>query len=179
MHLTKRVVQGLPGLRRPDVLRLFRELVEDARGRGLETVVFAMMNEHLHWVVIPRSAEALRDATRYVFGRFARRLNRLFGRRGKVFTERYWSSCCRSVRHAWQVLGYVLRNARTAGCFVPRGRFDRFAAADEVTIGADNFLRAVLGPTPALRRTELLRLAAGAAPFVPLAARLQLRLPGL
>ena len=179
MHLTKRVVVGLPGLRRPDVMRLFRELVEDARSRGVRTVLFAMMNNHLHWVVVPRSAEALRDATRYVFGRFARRLNRLLGRRGKVFVERYWSSCCRSVSHAWQVLGYVLRNAQTAGYRVPPGRFDRYTAADEDAIGADGFLRALLGPTAALRRAELLRMAAGPAPFVPLADRLQQRLPGL
>lgn len=188
MHLTVRVRTDVPGLRRPVVRALLRELLPAAQGRGVRTLALAVMPNHLHWVVLTESAAALRDATRYLLGQFARRLNRLFGRRGPVFVERFWSTCCKTARQCWQALGYVLRNARAAGCHVPaagpgqnarvRG-MDGFTGVDEAVLGADRFLRAVLGPTERARRAALVRLCAGPAPFVPLAERLQARLPGL
>lgn len=137
------------------------------------------MANHIHILCRADSAEALRDATRYLFGQLARFLNNLFQRRGKVFSDRYWSTCCNSVKHAWMALCYVLKNAKTAGLRVLRGRLDAYTAVDEDLLDADRFLRSMLGPTPPQRRSLLLRMAQGPVPFTPLAERVQARLPGL
>lgn len=186
MHLTVRVRPGVPGLRRTAVLDVLRVLLRAARERGLRTVALAVLPTHVHWVVMTPSAAVLRDATRYVLGRLAKHLNRLFGRRGPVFEDRYWSTCCRTARAAWNVLGYVLRNPWAAGCHTPApGRrpgvpgIDAYTGVDEELLATNRFLRAVVGPTDSARRAVLARMCAGPAPFVPLVRRLQPRLPGL
>jgi len=179
VHITTRVHDDVPTLRDPEVLKYFRQMVVEARRRGVRTVAFALMPSHLHWLVIPDSAAALQDATRYAFGHLARFINRRHGRRGKVFVERYASSCCASVRHAFQVLNYVLKNAAAAGYRLPARGLDPFSAVFEDVLAGDRFLRSVVGPTPALRWALLHRMARGAVPFVPVAERCQPRLPGL
>lgn len=179
MHITLRVRDDVPRLRRPEVLRCFRELVAAARERGVRSVASVLMGSHLHWVVVPESADALREATKFVFSRLAKFINRLFGRRGRVFVERYYSQCCHSVRQSWQALGYVLRNPVVAGYRVPAGGLDRYTEVCEDVLAADPFLRSVVGPTPRLRRALLVRMTRGPVPFVPLAERLQPCLPGL
>jgi REP element-mobilizing transposase RayT len=179
MHLTVRVCDDVPGLRRPEVRDYLRELVEAARARGVSSCVVVLMHNHLHWIVTPRSAAALRDATRFVFGHLARFLNRLFGRVGKVFVERYFSTCCRNVRKAYHALNYVLKNPAAAGYRVVGREGDAYSAVFEEELAADPFLRAGVGPTPGLRRALLARMAQGRVAFVPLAERVQPRLPGL
>jgi len=188
IHITTRVSPDVPELRRRPVQLLLRELLVAAAARGVRTLAIAVMPNHLHWVVLAESAAALRDATRYVFGQFARRMNRHWNRTGPVFEDRYWSTCCKTARQSWQALGYVLRNARTAGCHrpapagAPNARIpgmDAYTGIDEALCGADRFLRSVLGPTEPARRAALARMCTGPAPFVPLRERLQPSLPGL
>jgi len=179
MHLTVHVRQGVPRLRRQEILDYLREMMAAARRRGVRTVASALLDSHWHWVVVPQSAAALQDATRFVYGHLARFINRRFGRRGRVFVERFASGCCRSVRHAFQVVNYVLKNAAAAGYRFPAAGFDRFTEVCDDVLAADRFLRSVLGPTPAARRTLLVRMARGPVPFVPVAQRCQPGLPGL
>lgn len=154
-------------------------MMSQARLRGVRTVASVLMGQHLHWLVVPDSAAALRDATRFVFGHLAQFNNRRFGRRGKVFVERFASICCRSVRQAFHALNYVIKNAIAGGYRVPAQGLDRYTDVFEDELASDRFLRAVAGPTPALRRELLARMTRGAVPFVPLAERCQPRLPGL
>ena len=182
IHITRDVQAGLPSLRQPAVLASFRSLVGEAAGRGVRTVAFALMSGHIHWVVIPQSREALADATRYVFGQLARRLNKLWGRRGRIFPDRYHSTAGRTACHAWQMVAYVLRNPAAAHIAPPDGRLDPFLGADEALLCTEPFLRSVFGlPLTALRRL-LRQMAHEAVPFVPLRRRLQallqVRLPG-
>jgi len=179
MHLTMRVHEDVPGLRRQEILDYVRELVTQARLRGVRTVALALMGRHLHWLVVPESAAALRDATRFVFGHLAKFINRCFGRRGKVFVERYASTCCQSVRQAFHALNYVIKNAIAGGYRVPAQGFDRFTDVFEDELASDRFLRAVAGPTPELRRALLARMTRGPVPFVSLLDRCQPQLPGL
>lgn len=179
MHLTVRVRPDVPSLRCPEVLERLRSLLDAARERGLRVVSFALMPNHIHILGLPKSAEALRDAMRYLLGQLARSLNKLFQRRGKVFEDRYWSTCATSVKQAFHALNYVLKNAATAGLRVLRGGLDAYSGVDEELLGADRFLRSLLGPGADQRRALLLRMARGALPFIPLAERLQPRLPGL
>lgn len=186
MHLTIKRRSGLPSLRGAGPLRLWRTLIAQARRRGVRTVAFALMANHIHWVVVPESAEALRDATRYVFGMLARRLGALWERRGKVFVERYYSCIGRSARQAWNQLGYVLRNPASAGCWEPctdadddLSRLDWFVGVDIEELTRQRFLRSVFGRDgPALRHL-LLQMSAQPVPYASLATRLQVAIPGL
>ena len=179
MHLTTHVVPGAPSLRQAEVLQHFRELLAGAEQRGVQTVAYAVMAGHIHWIVLCESAEALRDGTRYLFGQLARRLNRMWGRRGKLFVERYWSACCRSAKQAFHALGYVLRNPAVAGYWVRARGVDRYVGANEELLGRDRFLRSVTGTTPEVRRALLLDMAWRVVKWAPLAERMQYSLPGL
>ena len=179
MHLTTRVVPGAPSLRQPEVLQQLRELLAGAEQRGVKTVAYALMDGHIHLLVVCESAEELRDGTRYLFSQLARRLNRMWGRRGRLFVERYWSVCCRSVKQAFHALGYVLRNAANAGHFVRARTLDWYTGANEAMLGANRFFRSVTGDTPGVRRRLLLDMARRVVRWTPLSERTQLRLPGL
>ena len=179
MHLTARVAADAHSLRQPEVRALFRTLLEGARERGVRTVSFALLPDHVHWVVLARSRAALGDATRYVFSQLARQLNRRWRRKGALFVERYWSVCCRSVKQAFVVLNYVLSNALKAGCWSPVGVFDRFSGFDVQLLPENRFLRSVLGPTPAVWGPLLGEMALGRLAFVPVSERVQPRLPGM
>jgi REP element-mobilizing transposase RayT len=179
MHLTVHVRPGVPRLRRQEILDYVRELMTAAQRRGVRTVASALLDNHWHWIVVPQSAAALTDATRFVYGHLAKFINRCFGRRGRVFRERFASGCCRNVRHAFQVVNYVLKNAVAAGYRLAATGFDRFTDVFDDVLAADRFLRSVFGPTPAVRQTLLARMARAAVPFVPVAERCQPRLPGL
>ena len=132
-----------------------------------------------HRVILAESREARQDGTRYVFGQLARRLNRMWGRRGKLLTERYWSVCCKTAKQAFHAMAYVLRNAAAAGHWVTARCLDRYTAVDEELLGANRFLRSVLGQTSAVRRALLLDMSCRRVRFKPLLQRVQLPLPGL
>lgn len=178
MHLTTKVVPGAPSLRQPEVVWHFEELLAGAEQRGVQTVTYTIMGAHIHWLVLCESAEALRDATRYLFGQLARRLNRMWDRRGKLFVERYWSVCCKSVKQAFHALGYVLRNPLAAGYWVRARTLDGYVWVNEELLGNNRFLRSVTGPTPGVRRALLLAMAVRVVKWTPLTERMQMRLPG-
>lgn len=180
MHLTARLVAGLPTLRTERVLRRFRELAVQADRRGVRTVAFAIMGNHIHWLVVPRSRDALHDATRYVFSQLARSVNRWWKRRGQVFADRFFSSVARSVRHAWNQLSYVLRNPWKDGYYPTTVHgIDPFLAVDAKLIGTHRFLRSVFGSDGPQLRDLLWRLTRDRVAFEPLRVRRQPCLPGL
>ncbi len=181
MHLTAKLLPGLPSLRRRGALAEFRRLRDRARGAGVRTVAYALMDDHIHWIVIAESRGALAAATRLVFGQLARRINRAAGRaRGRVFADRFWSSSGRSVRQAFQMVAYVLRNPYEAACLPAlEGPVDPYLGLDLPLLSADRFLRSVFGPRGPDRDALLVRMLTERVPFVPLAVRRQATLPGL
>ena len=158
-----------------------KSMRDRARGAGVRTVAYALMDDHIHWIVIAESRGALAAATRLVFGQLARRINRAAGRaRGRVFADRFWSSSGRSVRQAFQMVAYVLRNPYDAACLPAlEGPVDPYLGLDLPLLSADRFLRSVFGPRGPGRDALLARMLTERVPFVPLAVRRQASLPGL
>lgn len=179
IHITTHACDDVPDLRRPEIRAHLGELLAHARRCGVRTVALTVMGSHLHWMAIADSAAALRDATRVVFGKLARFVNRLFGRRGKVFVERYASTCAETTRHACHMLNYVLANPATAGYRLPADARDPFTEVFEEVLTGDRFLRSVVGPPGPVRGELLARMARGRVPWVPIGERCQPRLPGL
>ena len=106
---------------RPDIANLrararckhVLEALRRARERlGTRLIEYSVQHDHLHLIVEARNAAALGRAMQGLSVRIARRLNRLLGRRGSVFADRFHHRELTSPRQVRNALAYVLCNAR-------------------------------------------------------------------
>ena len=125
VHVTTRVDDDLASLRQgmeQDVLAgAFRSGCERF---GFRLVQFAVLGNHLHFVVEARDRRALFRGLVGLLTRIARRLNKAWGRKGKVFPDRFHERILRTPREVRNALRYVLQNALRHGYAVPRGAPD-------------------------------------------------------
>jgi putative transposase len=113
LHVTLRLIEGFPGLRRPKALRWIRRCLQLAHKDGFAIIQFSIQSNHLHLIVEAHDRVALSKGMQGLKIRLARRLNQLFGRRrGTVFPERYHAQPLRSPRQVRSALAYVLNNRR-------------------------------------------------------------------
>jgi putative transposase len=113
LHVTLRLVEGFPGLRRPKALRWIRRCLQLAHKSGFAVTQFSIQSNHLHLIVEAQDRVALSKGVQGLKIRLAKRLNQLFGRRrGTVFPERYHAQPLRSPRQVRSALLYVLNNRR-------------------------------------------------------------------
>lgn len=113
IHITLRVVDGLPSLRHFGALRIIQRAITAGGQRDTFRVVqYAVIGNHIHLIVEAADAEALARGMQGLEVRLARRLNRYFERRGTFFAERYHSRVLRTPREARNALRYVLLNHR-------------------------------------------------------------------
>jgi hypothetical protein len=78
-------------------------------------VHFAVLRNHVHYMVEAGGRRSLTAGLRGLHVRVARRLNRLWGRRGNVFPDRFHERILRGPREVRAALAYVLSNARRHG----------------------------------------------------------------
>ena len=114
-HLTQR------GVNRQDVffsdtnrevyLRLAAWCLSEFRVRPL---AYCLMTNHVHWVVVPSSAQDLARAFGILHGRFAQHMNTALGRNGHFWQNRFFS-CALDEPHMWTAMRYVERNPVRAG----------------------------------------------------------------
>jgi REP element-mobilizing transposase RayT len=84
-----------------------------ALGRdGIRLCQFSVQHNHLHLVVEAEDAVALGCAVQALAIRVAKGLNKLMGRKGAVFSDRYHARTLRTPTEVRNVLVYVLNNAR-------------------------------------------------------------------
>lgn len=76
----------------------------------MRIVHFSVQSDHLHLLVEAEDATALGRAIKGLSVRIARRVNRLAGRRGRVFADRYHARALRTPREVRAALVYVLQN---------------------------------------------------------------------
>jgi putative transposase len=113
LHVTLRLVEGMPSLRRPKALRWIRRCLQLGHKRGFAINQFSIQTNHLHLIVEARDRDALSKGMQGLKIRLAKRLNQLLGgRRGTVFPERYHAQPLRSPRQVRSALLYVLNNRR-------------------------------------------------------------------
>jgi REP element-mobilizing transposase RayT len=112
VHVTLRLVDGLPSLRRPRSLHLIEAVfVAERRRKGFRLVHYAVRGNHVHLVCEAEERLALSRGVQRLSSRIARGLNRLLRRDGRVFADRFHSRMVRSPREARHLLAYVLLNA--------------------------------------------------------------------
>jgi len=112
-HVTLRIVEHVPSLRRERALRVVRHAIEAGGHRDEFRVVhFSVQGNHIHLLCEASGAVALSRGMQGLAVRLARRLNPMLGRTGKLFAERYHARTLRTPREVRNVISYVLLNAR-------------------------------------------------------------------
>jgi REP element-mobilizing transposase RayT len=113
LHVTLKVVGGLPSFRRTAVLRVIKAAIVAGGHRGdFRVVHYNVLGDHLHLVVEAAGPTALARGMQGLSIRLARRLNALLGRRGRLFAQRYHARPLRTPREVRNAVRYVLLNAR-------------------------------------------------------------------
>jgi REP element-mobilizing transposase RayT len=137
VHVTLRLVEGMPSLRRIRTVRWIRRCIQLGHKDRFRVVQFSVMKNHLHLIVEAQDRRALSRGMQGLTVRFTKRLNRLFGRKGTMFRERYHARQLRTPREVRWGLNYVLGNARRHAWQghrkLARDWVDPFSSAPEFT----------------------------------------------
>jgi REP element-mobilizing transposase RayT len=116
VHVTMRLRAGLPSLRRwkeyEVLLGAFRTGCERF---GFRLVHYAVMGNHLHLLTEGDDRRGHWRGTQGLAIRIAKRLNKLWGRKGKVFHERFHGRDLKTPQEVRGVLEYLMHNARRHG----------------------------------------------------------------
>jgi REP element-mobilizing transposase RayT len=112
-HVTMRT--GVRGLRSPVVFARVRDAIAGASCASFRVVQFSVQDNHVHLLVEASDAAALTRGMRGLAVRAAHRINRVLGRRGRVFTERYHARELTRPRAVRNALVYILHNHRKHG----------------------------------------------------------------
>jgi len=73
---------------------------------------FSIQGNHIHFIVEAADQSALGRAIKGLLVRMARALNKVMGRKGQVFADRYHAQLLRSPRQAANAVRYVLDDWR-------------------------------------------------------------------
>jgi REP element-mobilizing transposase RayT len=113
VHVTVRLVEGLGSLRRNAPRRVVVGAFRAGCERfGFRLVHFSIQSNHLHLICEADDKVALSKGMQGLKVRIARGLNKLWGRSGKVFCDRYQAHVLKSLREVKNALCYVLHNAK-------------------------------------------------------------------
>ena len=134
VHVTLRMAEHVWNLRSERSYAVIHRALEAARRRPDARVVhFSVQGNHLHLILEAAEARALGNTVRALSIRLARGLNRMMGRRGPVFDDRYHAHVLRTPTEVRNALRYVLGNfashAARRGERTPRGWVDPFSSA--------------------------------------------------
>lgn len=138
VHVTLRLRSGLPSLRNQLVSDMFRTVLHRQRARRyahtFQVVEFSIQDNHLHLIVEATGGEGAHDALRAgVSGlviSFAKRLNRILRRKGKVWGDRWHGQELRSPSEVRSRLVYVFRQlARHGTRMIGDGLVDPLSSA--------------------------------------------------
>jgi REP element-mobilizing transposase RayT len=116
VHVTTRVVEGVPNLRGQLSYHVIRSCFAKGCDRfGFRLVHYSVQTNHLHLVAEAKDRRSLWRGLQGLFVRIAKNLNKLWGRKGRVLADRYHHRILRTPREVRNVLCYVLHNARRHG----------------------------------------------------------------
>jgi putative transposase len=112
LHVTVRIRREVWNLRTHRCFRALRRAFARGCERfGFRLVHFSVQGNHMHFIVEAPDAVALGRAMKGLEVRMARALNKLMGRQGPVFADRYHAHLLTSPREAANAVRYVLENS--------------------------------------------------------------------
>ncbi len=93
-----------------DDRRVYLDLLEDkSRQYGLRILAYCLMTNDVHLVVVPATEESLAKALGRTHFAYTQYINRLHGRSGHLWQNRF-HSCPLDKVHLWRAVSYVERN---------------------------------------------------------------------
>ena len=139
VHVTTRVHPEAAHLRSRICFRVVASCIGKARERdGFRLVHFTVQSNHLHFIAEARDAMALARGIQGLSIRIAKAVNRVLGRRGPVFADRYHAHALRTPTETANAIAYVLGNTHVHAA--RRGRPIRLDAIDPLTSAANRQL---------------------------------------
>lgn len=115
VHVTLRTGRLPASLRSARVFAAVRDALRRSSRNGLDVVEFSVQSNHLHLLVESSSARSLRSGLHGLTIRLARAINRVLGRGGQVFADRYHARALKTPREVRNALLYVIQNWRKHG----------------------------------------------------------------
>ena len=116
VHVTTRLRDGLPSLRRDDTRRALERVFAAGGERfGFRLIHYSIQTTHLHLIVEASDHRALSRGMQGLLVRVVRALNGLWKRTGSIVSDRYHAHILRTPREVRHALAYVLHNARHHG----------------------------------------------------------------
>ena len=109
-HVTLRAAAGLPSLRGAAVFRAVRIAFAAASRDHFRLLHFSVQSDHLHLLVEADEPTRLTRGVQGLAIRVAKAVNRILGRRGTVWGDRYHARTLASPREVRNALIYVLQN---------------------------------------------------------------------
>jgi REP element-mobilizing transposase RayT len=118
MPLTWKLRKELPSLRNNSTARRLDgstaraifDALRKAKLAGLRVIHFSIQNDHIHMIVEAPNRELLANSMRGLGCRIAKALNKVWGRTGKVFAERFHQVLLEGFQQVRNALRYVLNN---------------------------------------------------------------------
>jgi len=112
VHVTMRGERCLPSLRKQIVFLAIRRALAKTWREWFRVVHFSVQMDHIHMIVEADDKLALSRGMRGLSIRLARNINRVAGRKGNVFADRYHARALGTPREVRHCLVYVLLNFR-------------------------------------------------------------------
>ena len=146
VHVTVKLAGGLPSLRHRRIYGVLRGVFGASQhragtwGQGFRLVHYSVQSNHLHLMVEASDSVSLARGMQGLLVRMARRLNKLWERKGRVVADRFHSRALRTPREVRNALKYVLKNHERHGVW--------FRGVDPFSSGASfDGWRGVAGPS--------------------------------
>ncbi len=113
VHVTMRVRPGVGFLRGYSRKRAIEDALREAKLRfGMRVVHYSIQGTHLHLIVEVDDPSMLSRAIQGLTIRLARALNRIAGRVGKVFADRFHAHVMKTLGEVVNAVRYVVENFR-------------------------------------------------------------------
>jgi REP element-mobilizing transposase RayT len=110
VHVTLRVDRRLPSLRKQTVFLNVRRAIGRASRDSFRVVHFSVQADHVHLLVEVDGKICLSRGASGLSIRVARAVNRVLGRRGRVWSDRFHARALRSPREVRHAIVYVVMN---------------------------------------------------------------------
>ena len=113
LHVTLRMAPHVYNLRSRRSFRVIAAALRAGADRfDVRVIEFSVQGNHIHLVVEAPDPRALARAIQGLSIRVAKGLNRMMGRKGRVFDDRYHARLLRTPTEVRHAIRYVLSNAR-------------------------------------------------------------------
>jgi REP element-mobilizing transposase RayT len=110
-HAVWHTAAGVAGLRGKKLFRQVREAFRRCHEKdGFRVAHFSVQSNHVHALVEGDNVERLSRGMQGLGVSLAKRVNRVSGRRGRVFDDRFFARTLRTPSEVANAINYVLRN---------------------------------------------------------------------